>query len=494
MSTVKLAYDDNLTPEENLQSMVNMLNWAFSKLDSRNVKRLDTDETHIKSAEGETVINGPLIEMFDKQPVKRLQEGYDTASGDFIFKLFDKQGNNTVTQSDTGQFQLSGKPLLTMYDNQDISTLRLQMGYNPLLDEFLFQMFDKEGNNTVTQSETGEFQLNGKPLITMHDNQAVKRLQMGYIPEINDFMFQLFDSLGNNTVTQSATGQFQLTGQPLMTMYDENILRLKEGYDPLLNSFVFQLFDNQGNNTVSLSETGQFQLNGMPLLTMYDNQPTPTLRLQTGYDPYLDDFVFKMFDSMGNPTVTQSSSGQFQLTGMPLLSMYDNQYDPVLRLQMGYEPLLDEFIFQMFDKSGNMTIGQDSETGGAIFKGDVIGSKFYNVSKTGWIEIEQVGESNLANFKFRVDSTINPIVEFVNEVDNLNIKAFGNTLLRYSDVSNKTLPNGTYDCRDAIFINLSNGTSGYATTDYVDYAISDLATKDYVDYAIANHFHAEPIP
>ena len=84
--------------------------WFMSKLDSKNVKRLNTNETSIKSADGETVINGPVLEMYDKQavPVLRLKQGYDSVSGDFIYALYNALGVQTVGIDSGGDATYTG--------------------------------------------------------------------------------------------------------------------------------------------------------------------------------------------------------------------------------------------------------------------------------------------------------------------------------------------------------------------------------------------------
>lgn len=86
------------------------LRWITSRLDSKNVKRLDTNETVIKSADGETIINGPVLEMYDKQatPKLRLKQGYDSVTGDFVYNLYNKAGTQTVGIDSSGNATFTG--------------------------------------------------------------------------------------------------------------------------------------------------------------------------------------------------------------------------------------------------------------------------------------------------------------------------------------------------------------------------------------------------
>ena len=101
----RFTYDSNLTPQQNMEALIPRLNHLLAFLDSKNVKRIDTNETVIRSADGETRINGPLIQMYDKQgtPILRLQAGYDAATLDFVFQLLNSAGDITVSMdSSTG--------------------------------------------------------------------------------------------------------------------------------------------------------------------------------------------------------------------------------------------------------------------------------------------------------------------------------------------------------------------------------------------------------
>jgi hypothetical protein len=99
------------TIEQKLKGLTNAyvevmehLRFLLGSLDSDNVKRLNTNRTSIRSNAGETVINGPLLVMKDKQsvPVIRLQMGYDPASLDFVFNLMNAAGDVTVNIDSSG--------------------------------------------------------------------------------------------------------------------------------------------------------------------------------------------------------------------------------------------------------------------------------------------------------------------------------------------------------------------------------------------------------
>ncbi|MEN6313261.1 MAG: hypothetical protein ABFD25_03315 [Clostridiaceae bacterium] len=95
-------YDDT---EKKIKGLMNAyvdttqyLGHLLSFLDSDNVKKLNTNKTSIRSNNGETEIDGPLLIMKDKQetPVIRLKMGYDIDSLDFVYQLMNAVGDVTV--------------------------------------------------------------------------------------------------------------------------------------------------------------------------------------------------------------------------------------------------------------------------------------------------------------------------------------------------------------------------------------------------------------
>jgi len=106
MSTFDFEKAD--TTEDTIDEIINYLNWIMAKLDSKNVKRLNTNETSIKSANGETYINGPILEMYDSAPILRLRQGLDVSTSLFIFELFNNAGTKTVGTDSDGNATFSG--------------------------------------------------------------------------------------------------------------------------------------------------------------------------------------------------------------------------------------------------------------------------------------------------------------------------------------------------------------------------------------------------
>jgi hypothetical protein len=86
--------------------------YLLGNLDSMNVRRLNTNITSIQSANGQTVINGPLLEMYDQQtpPVLRLLMGYDSklSTPDFTFQMYNKSGALTAQLDSAGAVLFTG--------------------------------------------------------------------------------------------------------------------------------------------------------------------------------------------------------------------------------------------------------------------------------------------------------------------------------------------------------------------------------------------------
>ena len=106
MSTFTFTKGD--TTEQTVDELISRIMWLTSRLDSTNVKRLDTNETLIKSADGTTYINGPVLEQSDSRGTLRLKQGYDSTSDDFIYALYNEAGTKTVGIDSSGDATFSG--------------------------------------------------------------------------------------------------------------------------------------------------------------------------------------------------------------------------------------------------------------------------------------------------------------------------------------------------------------------------------------------------
>jgi len=86
------------------------LSFLFENLDHLNVKRLYTEYCDIRSKAGETIIDGPTLLMYDKQatPKLRLEMGYKPGSSDFVFNMYNKSGVQTVGIDSNGDATFTG--------------------------------------------------------------------------------------------------------------------------------------------------------------------------------------------------------------------------------------------------------------------------------------------------------------------------------------------------------------------------------------------------
>jgi hypothetical protein len=100
MSTFRFTKADTI--EDTVDELIKQIEWMMGKLDSKNVKRLDTNETVIKSKSGKTYIHGPILEM-DDTTRRRLNMGLNESTNDFLFELYNEAGAKTVSIDSDGK-------------------------------------------------------------------------------------------------------------------------------------------------------------------------------------------------------------------------------------------------------------------------------------------------------------------------------------------------------------------------------------------------------
>jgi hypothetical protein len=99
------------------------LNHLLTNLDSQNVKKLYTEYCDISSKKGETIIDGPLIDMHGfntltsmASTILRLRMGYDASTSNFVFKLYNDAGIETISLDAAGNAIFSG----SVYSSVDV--------------------------------------------------------------------------------------------------------------------------------------------------------------------------------------------------------------------------------------------------------------------------------------------------------------------------------------------------------------------------------------
>lgn len=98
------------TDQETISSLITayailrkQLLFLTENLDSDNVTEINTNITTVKSNKGYTKITGPQLIMNDNNGTQRIIQGLDAATLNFVYEMFNKAGNLTVSvDSETG--------------------------------------------------------------------------------------------------------------------------------------------------------------------------------------------------------------------------------------------------------------------------------------------------------------------------------------------------------------------------------------------------------
>jgi hypothetical protein len=93
------------------------LNFMFSHLDYKNVKKLYTEYCEISSEHGETEIIGPVINMYSAgSTTLRLEMGWKASTSGFVFNLYDESGVQTIGLSGVGGTAVFSGSVQTLED------------------------------------------------------------------------------------------------------------------------------------------------------------------------------------------------------------------------------------------------------------------------------------------------------------------------------------------------------------------------------------------
>jgi len=91
----------------------------------------------------------------------------------------------------------------------------------------------------------------------------------------------------------------------LIGAYQE-LCRVMEAFMPYIGSENIPFLTTE--DTIIRSDRGETEIKG-PVLTMYDKQTVPVLRLQMGYDAVSLDFIYRLMNAAGDVTVNIDSNG-----------------------------------------------------------------------------------------------------------------------------------------------------------------------------------------
>lgn len=191
-----------------------------------------------------------------------------------------------------------------------------------------------------------------------------------------------------------------------------------------------------------------------------------------GYDPASLDFVYRLMNADGDVTVNIDSSGNLTVErgafkGSITIGTDTNVFkaDGATGIWLGHADFASAPFKVGID--GAATATNLTVVGGIISGSTISGGKFENASGTGWMEIDQADGTNIADFKFWVDTIVSdPLFEIYNDISAVALKAFGIAFLATS--GDNTSPIGTWNCSSAEFTGLTNGTSDYTTKSWVD--------------------------
>lgn len=111
------------------------------------------------------------------------------------------------------------------------------------------------------------------------------------------------------------------------------------------------------------------------------------------------------------------------------------------------------------------TINGTIINGGTVNGVNMVGGKFQNTSGTGWMTIDQAG-GNIADFNFWVDTAPGvPLFTIYNGLSGIGLQVLGTSFLGSNGAN--TYPDGLWNCSNATFSGLWNGSCWYATQDWV---------------------------
>lgn len=113
---------------EAIIKMQKSLSWLLAHLDSRNVQSINTNLTRVESEDGATLLDGAQILMRDSRGRLRAALG-KTSDGDFVFEIYDENGNAAIHLDENGSAVFSGN-----IEGADISGTNIRIAPNVFKD------------------------------------------------------------------------------------------------------------------------------------------------------------------------------------------------------------------------------------------------------------------------------------------------------------------------------------------------------------------------
>lgn len=122
--------------EDFLIAFNNYMQFFTKHLNSKNVQRLDTNETVITSNDGTTEIKGPILVQKDGNGTVRLMQGYDAATDTFVYALFNATGDQTVGINSEGNAKFTGDIIASRFFGPTETSASMIIGGSSNLADF----------------------------------------------------------------------------------------------------------------------------------------------------------------------------------------------------------------------------------------------------------------------------------------------------------------------------------------------------------------------
>lgn len=232
------------------------ISYITSQLDSENVRRLNTDYTEIKSNDGTTQIDGPVLIQKDGSGTVRLRQGYNSSTGQFQYALYNVSGAQTIGIDSNGNGTFTGTITVTRSDNKARVLINATDGIK-------LQKGDGVGNWTdvVYLDSNGDANFTG--IVT---GGTVRTAVTNKRVEISQNQIRTYNDSNNlnGLVTDNSTGQqfgdwiFYINGNKAFTVYNgvDHVTLLPEPTYPLI-------IGSSGRNTYldgNISVSGNFNI------------------------------------------------------------------------------------------------------------------------------------------------------------------------------------------------------------------------------------------
>lgn len=175
-----------------LSKLQKNLSWILTHLDSQNVQSINTNLTTVQSEDGATTIDGAQLIMQDGTGNVRAVLGKDSV-GNFIFRIYDEDGNAAVSLDDDGQALFTGK-----IRGADIEGVNVRIAPNQFRD---YIALENDGREDTLSLYYGGSRIGG-----------IRMLDAGGM-EIFGSKIHIGSSEGTVTIGPGATGTFSADGK-----------------------------------------------------------------------------------------------------------------------------------------------------------------------------------------------------------------------------------------------------------------------------------------